>query len=107
MWLQLKSGPEDSGMNLGALVAVAVFVVMVFDVVAVVWLLSLLVVVVVVVVVVVAGVTVVLDPGQLSRPGTAAASQSNTTAGANLIFRLSHSDQEESQEGSGASHSMI
>ena len=92
-------------MNLGALVAVAVFVVMVFDVVAVVWLLSLLVVVVVVVVV--AGVTVVLDPGQLSRPGTAAASQSNNAARDNLIFRLSHSDQEESQEGSGASHSMI
>ena len=92
-------------MNLGALVAVAVFVVMVFDVVAVVWLLSLLVVVVVVVVV--AGVMVVLDPGQLSRPGTAAASQSSNTAQANLIFRLSHSDQEESQEGSGASHSMI
>lgn len=109
MWLQLKSGPEDSGMNLGALVAVAVFVVMVFDVVAVVWLLSLLVVVVVVVVmvVVVAGVTVVLDPGQLSRPGTAAASQSSNAARDNLIFRLSHSDQEESQEGSGASHSMI
>ena len=92
-------------MNLGALVAVAVFVVMVFDVVAVVWLLSLLVVVVVVVVV--AGVMVVLDPGQLSRPGTAAASQSNNTARDNLIFRLSHSDQEESQEGSGASHSML
>ena len=91
-------------MNLGALVAVAVFVVMVFDVVAVVWLLSLLVVVMVVVV---AGVTVVLVPGQLSRPGTAAASQSINTARDNLIFRLSHSDQEESQEGSGASHSMI
>ena len=97
-------------MDLGALVAIAVFVVMVFDVVAVVWLLSLLVVVVVVVVVVmvvVAGVMVVLVPGQLSRPGTAAASQSNNTARDNLIFRLSHSDQEESQEGSGASHSMI
>ena len=84
-------------MNLGALVAVAVFVVMVFDVVAVVWLLSLLVVVVVVVVVVVAGVTVVLVPGQLSRPGTAAASQSSNAARDNLIFRLSHSDQEDSQ----------
>ena len=50
MWLQLKSGPEDSrsgwlSMNLGALVAVAVFVVVVFDVVAVVLLVSLLVVV--------------------------------------------------------------
>ena len=100
MWLQLKSGPEDSGMNLGALVAVAVFVVMVFDVVAVMLLLSLLEVVVV-------GVTVVLVPGQLSRPGTAAASQSSNTARDNLIFRLSHSDQEESQEGSGASHSML
>ena len=77
----------------------------VFDVAAVVLLLSWLVVVVVGVVVV-GGVMVVLEPGQVSRPGTAAASQSST-ARAKIIFRLSHSDQEESQEGSGASHSMI
>ena len=63
-------------------------------------------VVVMVVVVVVGGVMVVLEPGQVSRPGTAAASQSSA-ARANIIFRLSHSDQEESQEGSDASHSMI
>ena len=48
MWLQLKSGPEDSrsgwlSINLGALVAV--FVVMILDVVAVVLLSSWLVVV--------------------------------------------------------------
>ena len=60
----------------------------------------------VVMVVVVGGVMVVLEPGQVSRPGTAAASQSSA-ARANIIFRLSQSDQEESQEGSGASHSMI